>query len=55
MELFFKIFFGFLCAILLVCLVVVFHNGLYKYKCREQGGVPVSNVCIKAETIKVVY
>lgn len=55
MDLIFKIVFGCLCALMLACFVGIFFNVLYEDKCRQQGGVPVKGVCLKAETIKVVY
>lgn len=55
MDLAFKIFFGFLCTTLLVCFVGLFYSIRYENKCYEQGGIPVRGICIKAETIKVVY
>ena len=55
-DLTFKIIFGVLLCAFLVFFII---GGLSAYefesKCREQGGVPVKGVCIKAETIKVVY
>lgn len=45
----------FLVVALIFCFVAGFYTYGYESKCREQGGIPLKGVCIKADTIKVTY
>lgn len=45
----------FLVAGLIFCFVAGFYTYRWESKCREQGGVPLKGVCVKVDTIKVMY
>jgi hypothetical protein len=46
---------SFLVAGLIFCFVAGFYTYEYESKCREQGGIPLKGVCMRVDTIKVVY
>ena len=52
---FFGALMSFLVTGLIFCLVTRFYTYEYGSKCREQGGVPYKGVCMKVDTIKVMY